>query len=48
MKTAGKLKIRREWLTEAQVAYLAEQGWVHWNEKGWPLGRGYRHFADVG
>lgn len=47
MKTAGTLKIRREWLTEAQVVFLAEQGWVYWNDRGRPLGRGYRHFDEA-
>lgn len=44
-KTAGTLKIRPEWLTAEQIGFLAEVGWVRWNEAGEPEGRGYKHFA---
>lgn len=45
MKTAGTLKIRYEWLTPAQVEFLADWGWVTWDENGEPFGQGWKHFA---
>lgn len=47
-KTASLLKIRPEWLDDDQLDWLAEVGWVEWNEQGQPQGRGWRHFEEVG
>ena len=44
-KTSGTLQIRYEWLTDAQRAFLAADGWVDWDADGLPFGHGYRHFA---
>lgn len=44
-KTNGTLLIRPEWLAEDQVAFLAEIGWVWWDDAGEPQGRGHKHFA---
>ena len=44
-KTAGKLLIERDWLDDDQIEYLAEIGWVVWDEHGEPIGRGCRAFA---
>ncbi|MBE3133060.1 MAG: hypothetical protein IMZ55_06280 [Acidobacteria bacterium] len=45
MKTAGTLQIRYEWLTPAQVEFLAEKLWVGWDKNGETYGVGFRHFA---
>ena len=45
LKTASILRIQPEWLLPAQVDWLAEVGWVTWDEHGQPLGRGWRHFT---
>lgn len=44
-KTERKMLFRREWLDEDQIRWLAEQGWVAWDEEGIPYGRGSRGFA---
>lgn len=44
-KTASTMLIRPEWLAPDQIAYLEDVGWVAWDEKGQPHGRGWRHFA---
>mgnify|MGYP002722322936 CR=1 FL=1 len=43
-KTLSKLQIRKEWLDSDQVAWLAREGWVVWDESGDVSGRGMRHF----
>jgi 5-methylcytosine-specific restriction endonuclease McrA len=45
LKTIGRLRIWRRWLDADQLAWLAETGWVVWNDAGCPEGRGWRHFA---
>jgi hypothetical protein len=48
LKTAGRLHIERSWLEPAQIAYLAEIGWVRWDpETGEVSGNGWRHFAPT-
>lgn len=47
LKTITDLQIRREWLDDDQIAWLAEVGWVTWGEDGVARGRGWKHFADV-
>lgn len=44
-KTNSEIQIQYEWLDEDQVAWLAEVGWVAWDDDGEPYGRGMRHFA---
>lgn len=44
-KTASRIVIRPEWLTPPQIAWLAQVGWVAWDDDGQPYGRGCRHFA---
>jgi len=44
-KTESRMLIQFEWLLPEQVAWLAEVGWVRWDEQGQPTGRGWRHFA---
>lgn len=44
-KTDRRMLLRREMFDADQLAYLAEQGWVAWDEKGEPYGRGYRGFV---
>lgn len=46
-KTAGALQFQRSWFTERQVAWLAEVGWVAWDDDGQPRGRGWKHFAPA-
>jgi len=45
-KTQGRLRFRPEWLTAAQQTYLAQIGWVDWDEEGQPFGEGWRHFEE--
>lgn len=47
-KTESRLRYRWEWLTEGQRAYLAQIGWVDWDEDGMPFGEGWRHFEERG
>lgn len=44
-KTAGTLQFQFEWFDEDQIAWLAEQRWVDWDDDGIPFGEGCRHFA---
>lgn len=44
-KTHGTLQIRPEWLTAEQIRYLADEGWVAWDDAGEPHGHGWKHFA---
>jgi len=46
-KTESRLLIRFGWLDPDQVAFLAEVGWVAWDDAGLPYGRGMRHFAPM-
>ena len=43
-KTNSQLKFRHEWLDDDTIAWLAEVGWVAWDDAGQPYGRGWRHF----
>lgn len=45
-KTAGVLKIDRAWLTDEQVQYLDDVGWVRFYPDGAIMGGGWRHFTD--
>lgn len=45
-KTAGVLKIDRSWLTDEQVQYLADVGWVVFHADGAITGAGWRHFTN--
>ncbi len=47
-KTDGLLKIRYDWLTAAQRAWLAAVSWVRWDDDGVPHGRGMSHFDARG
>jgi hypothetical protein len=47
-KTAGRLKFKPEWLLPDTMTYLADVGWVTWNDDGEPTGRGWRHFEKMG
>lgn len=44
-KTNGTIVIEPAWLRPEQIEWLAEVGWVAWDEDGQPYGRGWRHFA---
>lgn len=44
-KTAGTMVIQPEWLLPEQIEWLAEVGWVAWDDQGQPYGRGWKHFA---
>lgn len=46
-KTAGVLKIDRSWLTDEQVQYLDDVGWVRFYPDGAIMGAGWRHFTDT-
>lgn len=46
-KTASTMVIRHEWLQQEQIDFLADAGWVRWDEDGQPHGRGWRHFAPI-
>ena len=46
-KTAGVLKIDRAWLTDEQVQYLDDVGWVRFYPDGAIMGGGWRHFTDT-
>lgn len=45
MKTASTIVIEPDWLAQEQIDWLAEVGWVAWDEHGQPYGRGWKHFA---
>ena len=45
-KTAGVLKIDRAWLTDEQIQYLDDVGWVRFYPDGAIMGGGWRHFTD--
>lgn len=48
LKTAGQLLIERAWLDPDQIEWLAEVGWVEWDdETGAVSGGGWRHFAPI-
>lgn len=42
-KTAGQLKIRKDWLAADQLQYLRDIGWVWWTD-GEVYGPGRNHF----
>lgn len=44
-KTASTIVIEPEWLAPEQIEWLAEVGWVAWDDDGQPYGRGWKHFA---
>jgi hypothetical protein len=44
-KTERRMLIRREWLDPDQIAWLADVGWVWWDETGAVWGRGRNGFA---
>jgi 5-methylcytosine-specific restriction endonuclease McrA len=44
-KDSGRLKIRREWLTERQLTWLATNGHASWLPDGTVAGRHCRQFA---
>lgn len=44
-KTNGTIVIEPAWLRPEQIEWLAEVGWVAWDDDGQPYGRGWRHFA---
>ena len=44
-KTNSQIKIDPGWLSGDQIAWLAEVGWVAWDDEGMPYGRGMNHFA---
>lgn len=46
-KTEGRIQYERSWLDPDQIAWLADVGWVWWNDDGEPCGRGWKHFAPV-
>lgn len=46
-KTEKRLQYRRDMLDPDQVAFLAEVGWVDWQDDGLPFGRGHRGFAPI-
>lgn len=46
-KTAGRIVIDPAWLADEQIAWLAEVGWVWWDEDGEPQGRGHKHFGRM-
>lgn len=46
-KTAGTIVIEFDWLDDEQRAWLAEVGWVAWDEEGQPYGRGWKHFGSA-
>lgn len=46
--TEHRLLNRREWLDPDQVEWLAEFGWVRWDDDGEVSGRGCRSFALAG
>lgn len=43
-KTDGRLQFEFEWFDADQIEFLAEQGWVVWDENGQPTGQGMKHF----
>lgn len=45
-KTDSRMTIEYDWLDEDQIAWLAEVGWVVWDQTGSPTGRGWRHFTE--
>lgn len=47
MKTEWRILYERAWLDADQIAWLAQQGWVEWDENGEPRGRGCRGFASL-
>lgn len=47
MKTESRMLIRLSWLEPDQVEWLAEVGWVAWDDAGQPYGRGWRHFGPI-
>jgi hypothetical protein len=46
-KTEKRMLVERHWLDDDQIEYLANIGWVAWDDKGQPYGNGYRGFAPV-
>jgi hypothetical protein len=44
-KTESRIKIRFEWLDPDQRAWLADVGWIWWDDAGSPAGHGMKHFA---
>lgn len=46
-KTERSMLIEFEWLDADQIVYLAEIGWVDWDEDGQPFGNGMRGYAPL-
>lgn len=46
-KTEKRMLVERSWLDDDQVAWLAEVGWVAWDDNGQPYGMGWRGFAPT-
>jgi len=44
-KTDSEIVIEWSWLTPTHLAFLAEVGWVDWDDDGQPFGRGWKHFG---
>lgn len=44
-KTRSEIVIEWHWLDAEQRAWLADVGWVSWDDDGQPHGRGWRHFG---
>ena len=44
---ARTLLVDWRWLSKASLDYLADRGWVAWDEQGEPYGRGYKGFAAL-
>lgn len=46
-KTRKELLVRPEWLDQDQIDWLAERGWVWWDEAGEVYGPGRNSFAQM-
>ena len=45
-KTAGRLLLQFEWFDADQIAFLAAERWVDWDDAGQPFGAGMKHFGE--
>jgi hypothetical protein len=45
LKTERRMLVEPEWLTDDQIQWLSDVGWVTWDTDGQPYGRGWRNFA---
>jgi len=45
-KTAGTLEFQFGWFDADQIAFLAAEGWVDWDDSGQPFGAGMKHFGE--